>query len=128
MGTIKGLDINLVNCLILLFPDGPEFDDDIEPLTQVAALEGTPLTLLCGRSLNSNPEAMVEWIDPDGNVVDSGASNLTNGDSELVLTFTSTRNDAGNWSCIVSVTGSNGELPLSPIVHPFTVTVVGECI
>ena len=92
-------------------------------------LEGKPLTLVCGRNLGSNPEAMVKWMGPNGNVVDSGlAETFTNGDNELVLTFTPTQNDAGNWTCTVSVTGPTRELPLSPIVRTITVTVVGECI
>ena len=96
-------------------------------------LEGKPLTLVCGQNLGSNPEAMVEWRDPDGTVVASGASNFTNGGSEMALTFNSstpsTLTDAGNWTCTVSVTGPNGEvLPLSPIVRTITVTVVGEYV
>ena len=88
-------------------------------------LEGESLTLVCGRNLDSNPEAVVEWRDPNGNA----ANNLTNGGNELVLTRTFTRTDAGNWTCTVSVTGPNGEdLPLSPIVRTITVTVVGECM
>ena len=66
-------------------------------------------------------------MNPKGNAVDSGlAESFTNGDNEIVLMFASTRNDAGNWNCTVSVTGPTGELPLSPIVRTITVTVVGE--
>ena len=73
----------------------------------------------------------MEWRNPDGNVVASSSSNFSNGGSEMALTFNSstpsTRTDAGNWTCTVSVTGPNGEvLPLSPIVRTITVTVVGE--
>ena len=108
--------------------------------TQHYVLLGNPLSLVCGRGLDSNPEASITWIAPDGTtVVDNARYVLENGTDFVRLNFTRTiPTDTGMWTCEVIVRSeryvvSDGRLVLvattvigSPIRHEFMVTVIGE--
>ena len=74
--------------------------------TQRYVLLGDPLSLVCGRGLDSNPQADVAWTAPDGmtTISDNARYDLENGPDVVRLNFTSTvMSDTGVWRCIVSV-------------------------
>ena len=108
--------------------------------TQRYVLLRNPLSLVCGRGLDSNPEASITWIAPDGNtIVDNARYVLENGTDVVRLNFTRTiLTDTGIWTCEAIVRSeryvvSDSRLVLvattvigSPIRHEFMVTVIGE--
>ena len=73
--------------------------------TQHYVLVGDPLSLVCGRGLDSNPQADIVWTAPDGMTIsDNARYDLENGPDIVRLNFTHTiMSDTGVWSCIVSV-------------------------
>ena len=110
--------------------------------TQRYALLGNPLSLVCGRGLDSNPQATITWTDPDGTtIMDNARYDLEIGMDVVRLNFTHTiLTDTGIWTCDVILRSqrhvvSDGRLVLgetsvigSPIRHEFMVTVIGESI
>ena len=125
-------------------PDGPTFlsDGPTQMPTQRYVLLGNRLSLVCGRGLESNPEASITWMAPDGTtIMDNDRYDLESGRDIVRLNFTRTiLGDTGIWTCDVTVRSqrhivSNGRLVLgetavigSPIRHEFMVTVIGELI
>ena len=73
--------------------------------TQRYVLLGDPLSLVCGRGLDSNPQADVVWTAPDGMTIsDNARYDLENGPDIVRLNSTHTvMSDTGVWRCIVSV-------------------------
>ena len=61
------------------------------------------LSLVCGTSLNSNPQASVTWMAPDGTaIMDNARYDLENGPDVVRLNFTLTiLSDNGIWRCRV---------------------------
>ena len=101
---------------------------------------GNPLSLVCGRGLDNNPEPSITWTAPDGTtIVDNARYDLENGRDVVRLNFTYTiLNDTGRWTCEVIVRSErhivNNEGNLVPgaiavigtsIQHDFMVTVIG---
>jgi hypothetical protein len=102
---------------------------------------GDPLSLVCGRGLDSNPQATITWTAPDGTIItNDDRYTLENGSEIVRLNITRViSNDSGIWSCEIIVTSEkhvdrNGTLVLgeqtvigAPIQHQFMVTLlVGE--
>jgi hypothetical protein len=111
--------------------------------TLVYVLLGNPLSLVCGRGLESNPEASITWLDTNNMaIMDNDYYDLENGREVVRLNFTQTiLNDTGIWTCEVvvrsqrHVVSNHGRLVLgetavigSPLRHEFVVTVIGESI
>ena len=109
--------------------------------TQAYALLGNPLSLVCGKGLDSNPQATITWSDPDGNVVmDNARYDLENGPDIVRLDFNRIiMSDSGLWLCEVIVRSqrnaldSEGNLVLVgpeligvTLRHMFQLTVIGE--
>ena len=126
-------------------PDGPTFQSDgparMPIATQHYVLLGNCLSLVCGRGLDSNPEASITWMAPDGTtIMDNDRYDLESDWDVVRLNFTRTiSSDAGIWTCDVVVRSqrhvvSDGRLVLgetaavigSPIRHEFMVNVIGE--
>ena len=68
--------------------------------TQHYTLLGDHSSLVCGRGLDSNPQATIIWTSPDGMIVDNARYNLENGSDIVRLNFSrTTLNDSGVWIC-----------------------------
>ena len=108
--------------------------------TQRYVLLGNPLSLVCGRGLDSNPAASITWQDPNNaQIMDNARYNLENGTEVVRLNFTRTiLSDTGIWTCEVTVRSErhvvNNEGNLvqgavavigAPIQHEFMVIVIG---
>ena len=123
---------------IFFFVDGPTFAE-LGPL-QCYALLNERLSLVCGTSLDSNPQATIIWTAPDGTtVMDNARYNLENGPHIVRLNFTRTiLNDTGTWRCDIHVVSSqdvvsNGSLVRqdpsvigTPIVRDIQLTIIGK--
>ena len=61
------------------------------------------LSLICGTGLDSNPQATVTWMAPDGTtIMDNARYDLENGPEFVRLNFTHTiLSDTGTWKCRV---------------------------
>ena len=120
-------------------PDGPTFLE-LGP-TQHYVLLGDPLSLVCGRGLDSNPQADVVWTAPDGMTIsDNARYDLENGPEIVRLNFTHTLlSDTGTWRCDIRVLSvqdivSNGSLiPQDrsvigvPIIRDIQLATIGKC-
>lgn len=83
--------------------DGPEMKDDDKRESYV--LLHQPVTLVCGRKLDSNPVAEVTWMNPQGEIVlTDGKYTAYNGPEVVHLNITSAvPADHGTWRCSVNV-------------------------
>jgi hypothetical protein len=123
--------------------DGPSFrfDGPQQIPTQVYVLLGNPLSLVCGRGLESNPNATITWTGSDGTtIMDTLRYDLENGPDIVRLNFTRTiMSDNGMWLCEIEVTSqrhaldNNGDLIIvGPEVigqrlrHQFQLTIICE--
>ena len=81
--------------------DGPGFAT--EGPRQRYVLLNDSLSLICGTGLDSNPQASVTWMAPDGTtVMENARYNLDNGPDIVRLNFTLTiLSDNGIWKCRV---------------------------
>lgn len=100
------------------------------------------LSLVCGTGLDSNPQAAIKWMAPDGTtVIDSDQYSIDNGPSVVMLSIARvTMNEIGVWECEVGVqsdkyTVENGRLVLegrsvigTPIHHTIQLIPVGKYI
>ena len=114
--------------LFLSHSVGPEFDDDIESPSDAAVLQNDTVTLVCGENLTGFPNPDIEWRDNNGALISNGGR-YTFSDSPDVVSLTisdTTANDAGNWSCNVSVTGPNGESTDIQLGRIIELVVVGK--
>ena len=71
--------------------DGPSFQSDgpQQKPTQVYVLLGSSLSLVCGRGLVSNPQAIIVWTAPDGTtIMDNARYNLEDGQDVVRLNLT----------------------------------------
>ena len=106
-------------------------------------LWGHYFSLVCGRGLDSNPQATITWTAPDQTtIVDNARYDLENGPDIVRLNFTRTiLSDSGIWTCEVimrserHVVSSEGELIRggqavigTPLRHQFMLTVIGESL
>ena len=103
-------------------------------------LLGDSLSLVCGRGLDSNPQATITWAAPDGStIVNNAKHSLENGPKFVRLNFTRTiSSDAGVWTCDIRVESeryivSNGSLIRTdpaiigiPIQLAIQLTVIGK--
>ena len=109
--------------------------------TQAYVLLGAPLSLVCGRGLDSNPQPTITWTAPDGTTIENDARfHLENGPEVVRLNLTRTiLNDSGIFICelVVSserhVVNSEGDLILggqavigTSLRHQFLLTLIGE--
>ena len=109
--------------------------------TQHYVLLGSPLSLVCGRGLESNPAASITWLDNNGTaIVDNARYDLETGTAIVRLNFTRTiPSDNGIWTCEVVVrsqrwvVNSEGELIRGGLAvignilrHHFVVTLIGK--
>ena len=129
----------LVNALFN-FIDGPTFAES-SPLQRYALLNDS-LSLVCGTGLDSNPQATITWIAPDGTtVMDNARYDLQNGPEIVRLNFAHTiLGDTGTWRCDIRVISSqnivsNGALVSqdptvigTPIVRDIQLTIFGKYI
>ena len=98
-------------------------------------------SLICGRGLDSNPQATITWTAPDGTtIVNNARYDLENRPETVRLNFTQTiLSDSGVWICEIvvrsdrHVVSNQGELILggeavigTPLRHQFMLTVIGE--
>ena len=125
--------------MITLIPlaDGPSLE--LGPV-QYYVLLGDPLSLVCGTGLDSNPQAIITWTDPDQTMImDSSRYSLENGPHIVRLNFTHTLlSDAGMWRCNIRTESdqhvvSNGSLVRldsmtigTPIRHDIELIIIGE--
>ena len=126
----------------LIIADGPSFQADgpTQTPTQHYALLGDPSSLICGRRLDSNPQATITWTAPDGTTVMENAKyDLENGPDVVWLNLSRTSlSDNGVWICELIVRSemyvtNHGKLVLvesaivgAPLRHYFMLTVIGE--
>ena len=111
--------------------------------TQRCILLGNPLSLVCGRGLDSNPAASITWRDPNNaEIMDNARYDIESGTEVVRLNFTRTiLSDTGMWTCEVTVrserhiVSNEGNLVAgavavigTPIQHAFMVTVIGKTI
>ena len=108
--------------------------------TERYVLLGNPLSLKCGRGLDSNPQATITWTASDGTTItmNMGRYLLENGLEIVQLNFSTTRmSDNGVWRCNVMVTSDRfvvigGRLALQTgaligmITLDIQLTVIGE--
>ena len=68
-------------------------------------LLGSSLSLVCGRGLESNPQATITWTAPDETTIMNNARySLENGPTFVRLNFTRTiLSDTGVWTCDIRV-------------------------
>ena len=117
--------------------DGPTFRMQ-GPTRRYVRLNDT-LSLVCGYGLDSNPDAVVTWIAPDGTtIMDNARYDLDNGPAVVQLNLTHTiLSDNGVWRCEVVVTSqqhvpSGGRLvqldpaPIGILTIDIQLTVIGE--
>ena len=81
--------------------DGPSFKSD-GSIKMHYVLLGDPLSLVCGRDQDSNPQATITWTAPDGTTVVNNARYYLaeNGPEFARLNLVCTdRNDKGVWTC-----------------------------
>ena len=85
------------------FTDGPTFQ--MQGPTQRYVLINNTLSLICGTGLDSNPQATITWMAPDGTtIMDNARYDLENGPEIVRLNFTHTiLSDTGTWKCRVVV-------------------------
>ena len=134
---------NAYSHYLIALSDGSSFKSDgpTQISTQHYVLLGDSLSLVCGRGLDSNPQATITWIATDGaTVIDSARFELENGPEIVRLNFTyADRSDYGVWTCEINVTSerhtvnndgkliSKGEAVIgSPIRHKFLVIIISE--
>ena len=100
------------------------------------------LTLVCGTSLESNPQATITWTAPDGTMImASSRHSLENGPEVVRLNFTHTLpSDAGMWRCDIRTESdqyvvSDGSLVRmdpamigAPIQHNIELIIIGEYV
>ena len=74
------------------------------PLRRYVLLNDS-LSLVCGTGLDSNPQASVTWMAPDGTtIMDNARYDLENGPLFVRLNFTHTiPSDSGIWKCRILV-------------------------
>ena len=101
---------------------------------------GDSLSLVCGRGLDSNPQATITWTAPDGTtVIDNARYGLDNGPDVVRLNFTRTNlSDTGMWRCDILVLSDqhvvrNGSLVRqdrnvigTPILRDIQLIIVGK--
>ena len=81
---------------------------------------GSPLSLLCGDQLRSNPPPTITWRNPAGGVVkDNTRLDLISDIMGVRLNFSQTvLTDNGQWLCSVVVTGQEVTLPPDGVTAP----------
>ena len=74
------------------------------PLRRYILLNNS-LSLVCGTDLDSNPQAEISWMAPDGTtIMDNARYDLENGPRFVRLNFTHTiPSDSGIWKCQILV-------------------------
>ncbi len=101
----------------IYFSDGPDL---VRGPTKDLAGWNQSVTLVCGSSVHSNPEAEISWRDNNNGVVDVTQERFSLDSSNLMLTIARFNgSDAGHWTCVV--TGGKGT-----ITHSVHVEVLGE--
>ena len=103
---------------------------------QYWVLLGENVSLVCGTALDSNPQAIISWMAPDGTrVMDNSRYKLDNGPNTVRLNFThSVINDTGIWQCEIVVESKlSNDLILTgrtmigtPLQHDIQLTVIGR--
>ena len=89
--------------LIFIQSDGPEMQENKE---DIYVLSGSPVSLVCGYNLVSNPSATVTWRDPQNKQVTKNDRYLVDDGRRVVqLNITkASKSDSGTWTCTVNVT------------------------
>ena len=105
---ISGISLQCYVCILLNVADGPSFQSDgptQTPTQRYTILGDHSLLILCGRGLDSNPQATIIWTAPDGTaVMDSTRYDLENGLDIVRLNLSRTvLSDNGLWVCEVVV-------------------------
>ena len=125
-----------------MISDGPSFasgNPTPTPIQRYVLLDNS-LSLVCGRGLDSNPNATVTWTAPDNTeIMENARYRLENGPEVVRLNFTRTiMSDNGIWQCEVTVKsgrnalGNDGNLILvapeviGTLTQEFLLTVIGE--
>ena len=98
--------------------------------TQRYVLLGNPLSLVCGRGLDSNPAASITWQDPNIVVImDNARYDLESGTEVVRLNFTRTiPTDSGIWTCEVVVRSERHIVSSEGILVQGAVAVIGTPI
>ena len=96
---------------------------------QYYVLLGDSASLVCGTGLDSNPQATIIWVDPDGTIImDSTRFNLENGPDIVRLNLSRTLlSDTGMWRCDIR-TESEQDIVNNGKLVPTNITVIGERI
>ena len=102
-----------------IFTDGP--DITWGPM-EVAGVQGSNTTLICGTNLDSNPPATIKWLDSDGTMVDSSNDRFerTDGPTVSLVVRDLVRSDTGTWTCEVFVKN------MRRLERSISLTVVGK--
>ena len=109
---------------------------------QYYVLLGDGISLVCGTALDSNPQATITWIAPNGSMIMGSTRHSLEYEPEVVqLNFThSMLSDAGMWRCDIRTESdqyvvSNGSLVrMDPTVigasiqHKIELTIIGEYV
>ena len=122
--------------------DGPYFASANPTPTPIQryVLFGSSLSLVCGRHLDSNPNATVTWTAPDNtDIMENARYRLENGPEVVRLNLTRTiMSDNGIWRCEVIVRSERNALGndrnlvlvvpevIGTLIQEFLLTVIGE--
>ena len=107
--------------------------------SQHYVLLGNSVSLVCGTDLDSNPQATITWIAPDGTtIMDNARYDLENGPEIVRLNLSHTiLSDAGMWRCNIttesdqylvnngSLVGINATVIGAPIQHDIELIIIG---
>ena len=126
----------------MFISDGPSFASGSPTPTPIQhfILLGNSVSLVCGRGLDSNPNATVTWTAPDNTeIMENARYRLDNGPEVVRLNFTRTiMSDNGIWQCEITVRSerhvldNDGNLVLvvpeviGTLTQEFILTVIGE--
>ena len=91
----------------------------------MVGVQGSDVTLLCGKGLRSNPPAIVGWLDNNGNSIDAGSSRISVPDTRETTSLSLgelTERDSGNWTCQIAVPN------VRTVLIAITLTVLGEYV
>ena len=116
-------------CFTFCIVDGPSFfsDGPAQTPTQHYALLGHHSSLVCGRGLESNPQANITWTAPDGTtVVDNARYDLDDGPDIVRLNFSRTiLNDSSVWTCELVVKSERHVITSGGVLRPGGLAVIG---
>ena len=83
---------------------------------EYSVLVGNSVVLICGKSLDSHPEATVTWTSPKNEEIRSGDERyiMSNGPNVTLTIKNALESDNGTWRCTIK---NNGKAEVCPDPH-----------